>query len=115
VAALVWKDPIMVVGGDTFASSMIEASGGCNAFADTPGRYPRVDPAALESVDPEVILLPTEPYEFTDVDRRELLELDCAAAESGRIHVIEGELLSWYGPRMARALRLFSELLAPSS
>ncbi len=27
-----------------------------------------------------------------------------------RIHVVEGELLSWYGPRMPRALRTFSRL-----
>ena len=43
---------------------------------------------------------------------QELLRLDCPAARPGRIHVVEGELLSWYGPRIARALDLFSELLS---
>ena len=33
-------------------------------------------------------------------------------AVQGRVHVIEGELLSWYGPRIARALDLLSELIS---
>ena len=57
------------------------------------------------------MLLPTEPYVFGERDRQELLRLRCPAAEGGRIHIIEGELLSWYGPRMGRALRTFSTLL----
>ena len=51
-----------------------------------------------------MLLLPTEPYRFEERDRLELLELDCPAARNGRVHILEGELLSWYGPRMARAL-----------
>ena len=59
---------------------------------------------ALEAAAPDVLLLPTEPYRFEESDRLELLELACPAARNARIHIIEGELLSWYGPRMPRAL-----------
>ncbi len=111
VAALVWKDPYMAVGGDTFAHDLIASCGGQNCFAEGERRYPRVDVQTLEAADPEVILLPTEPYAFGAAERGELLGLDCAAARSGRIHVVEGELLSWYGPRMARALEVVSTLL----
>ena len=104
----------MVVGADTFAHALLVESGGHNAFAEREGRYPRIDEADLTTVDPHVILLPTEPYAFDEPDRVELSRLECSAARAGRIHIVEGELLSWYGPRMARALRLFSELLIPS-
>lgn len=111
VVALVWRDPLMVVGGDTFASDLLACAGGDNPFADPAlGRYPRIERRALEAAAPDVLLLPTEPYRFEESDRRELLALDCPAARSGRIHVFEGELLSWYGPRMPRALQTLAAL-----
>jgi ABC-type Fe3+-hydroxamate transport system substrate-binding protein len=111
--ALVWRDPFMVVGGDTFASDLIACAGAENPFAVEPGaRYPRVDPDSLAAAAPDVILLPTEPYAFGEPDRLELLGLACPAAETGRIHVVEGELLSWYGPRMSRALATLAALFA---
>jgi ABC-type Fe3+-hydroxamate transport system substrate-binding protein len=114
VAALVWRDPLMVVGGDTFASDLLACAGGDNPFAaEGLARYPRLDRETLEAAAPDVILLPTEPYRFEERDRQELLRLDCPAAREGRIHVVEGELLSWYGPRMPRALATFAELFAP--
>jgi ABC-type Fe3+-hydroxamate transport system substrate-binding protein len=114
--ALVWRDPFMVVGGDTFAHDLLRCCGARNPFADAgASRYPRVDLRALEAAQPDVILLPTEPYAFGERDRDELLTLDCPAARNGRVHVIEGELLSWYGPRMPRALRTIAELLLPGA
>jgi ABC-type Fe3+-hydroxamate transport system substrate-binding protein len=112
VAALVWRDPLMVVGGDTFANDLLERAGGENPFAASgDSRYPRIERAALEAAAPDVLLLPTEPYRFEERDRAEFLALDCPAAEAGRVHVLEGELLSWYGPRMARALETIAGLL----
>ena len=111
-AALVWRDPLMVVGGDTFASDLMRCAGAENPFAAASGRYPRVTRAELEAAAPDVLLLPTEPYRFEERDRLEFLGLDCPAGQSGRVHVIEGELLTWYGPRMARALDTLARLFA---
>jgi len=113
--ALIWRDPFMVVGGDTFAHDLLRCCGAHNPFAG-PGlrRYPRVERRELEAAAPEVILLPTEPYAFGERDRDELLSLDCPASRTGRVHVVEGELLSWYGPRMPRALTTFAALLRPA-
>jgi ABC-type Fe3+-hydroxamate transport system substrate-binding protein len=109
--ALIWKDPYMAVGPDTFAHDLLAACGGSNPLpAGGPRRYPRVDERAIEALDPELILLPTEPYPFEPAERVPLLRLRCSAARNERVHIVEGELLSWYGPRMERALALFSEL-----
>lgn len=110
--ALVWKSPYMAVGGDTFAHDLLVEAGAENPFASAERRYPRLDEDGLVRARPDVILLPTEPYAFGAEDRAELLRLDCPAAREGRVHVVEGELLSWYGPRIARALEVFSELLS---
>jgi ABC-type Fe3+-hydroxamate transport system substrate-binding protein len=101
----------MVVGADPFAHDLLAACGADNPFAGRAGRYPRVDERELAAAGPDVVLLPTEPYAFTERDREALLALDCPAASSGRIHVVPGELLSWYGPRIPRALATFSALL----
>ncbi len=110
-AALVWYDPFMLVGPDTFADDLLGHCGGVNPLGDACGRYPRVTREVLLALDPEVVLLPTEPYAFGAAERAELLALDWRPARESRVHIVEGELLSWYGPRMARALDTFSELL----
>ncbi|HXX49350.1 MAG TPA: helical backbone metal receptor [Myxococcota bacterium] len=113
VVALVWREPLMAVGADTFASDLIACAGGDNPFAAAGrGRYPRIGEGELVAAAPDVVLLPTEPYAFGEAERREVLALPCPAARSGRVHVVEGELLSWYGPRMPRALDTLARLLA---
>jgi len=109
--ALIWKEPYMAVGPDTFAHDLLACCGGENPLPRGGARrYPRIGLREIESLDPEVILLPTEPYRFGEADRTALLELACRAALAGRVHVVEGELLSWYGPRIPDALGVFCEL-----
>lgn len=36
------------------------------------------------------------------------------AVRDRRIHLVDGKLLSWYGPRIERALALLPDLLTPS-
>ncbi len=111
VVAPIWREPWMLVGADTFAGDLL-ACCGAEPFAAEGERYPRATLGEIAARAPDVILLPTEPYAFGERDRLELLGLDCPAARSGRVHVIEGELLTWYGPRIPRALELLSRLVA---
>ena len=116
----IWRDPWMTIGRDTYIHDMLELCGGENVFADAGRdaeaaagrRYPRVTLEAVERAAPDVILLPDEPYAFAESDRRELSALDCPAARDGRIHLIDGTLVSWYGPRIAEAIRGLARILA---
>jgi ABC-type Fe3+-hydroxamate transport system substrate-binding protein len=101
----IWKRPWMTVGGDTYASSLLELCGGANVFADCGDRrYPIVERAQIVAAAPEVILLPSEPYDFGPRDVLELAQLTLPAARNGRIHLIDGTLVSWYGPRIEPAI-----------
>jgi ABC-type Fe3+-hydroxamate transport system substrate-binding protein len=103
----------MTVGADTYIHDMIRLCGGANVFAERPGRrYPVVSEADLVGAAPEVVLLPDEPYRFDLRDAAELRRLDLPAARLGRIHLIDGTLLSWYGPRIRRALETLQALFA---
>ncbi|MGH3087827.1 MAG: cobalamin-binding protein [Rubrobacteraceae bacterium] len=106
----IWKGPYMTIGGDTYVSDIIETCGGENVFRDRV-RYPEVTLEEVEEARPEVILLPDEPYVFSAVDLEEFYALDVPAAREDRVHLVDGKLLTWYGPRMGSGLTQLSALL----
>ncbi len=110
----IWKDPYMSINRDTFVDSVLRESGGENVFADCEERYPKFTLGEAAVLRPDVIILPTEPYRFGESDIRDFESLgqEVPAVKNRRIHIVEGELVSWYGPRVARALRELSALLA---
>ena len=110
----IWRDPWMSVGPDTYAHDLLTLCGGENIFAGHKGRrYPRVRLSEVAAAAPEVVLLPDEPYAFGPVDAAEMARLDIPAAHEGRIHLIDGTWVSWYGPRIRGALEGLRVLLAP--
>jgi len=106
----IWKSPYMGVGSDTYVHDVLKVSGGENVCGRAT-RYPVVALEEIEALRPEVILLPDEPYPFSAEDLPEYYALDVPAAKEDRIHLVDGKLLTWYGPRMASSLTQISALL----
>ena len=108
-AYLIWRRPWMAVRDDTFVSALLDAAGGENVFAGAAARYPAVDAAALAAAAPDLVLLASEPFPFTDAHADEL------AAESGlpraRFRLVDGELLSWHGARTAEGAEYAEQVL----
>ena len=116
VFCAIWKSPWLAVGADTYADDLLALCGGRNVFAARgERRYPRVTLDEIVAAAPGVVLLPDEPYAFGPADVAELRRLPVPAAREGRIHVIDGTWVSWYGPRIARALPALRHLLAGPS
>ena len=91
---------------------MLSVCGGDNVFAGLPRRYPEVTLEAVAAARPEVILLPDEPYRFRRVHAKDFeAYTEVPAVRDGRIHLVDGKLLSWYGPRIAAALQVLPVLL----
>jgi len=112
----IWRDPWMSVGSDTYAHDLIELCGGENVFAgQRERRYPIVRLSEIEAASPEVVLLPDEPYRFGPAEVELLGALRIPAAASGRIHCLDGTLVSWYGPRIGRAIETLGALLDPGA
>ncbi|HMQ77580.1 MAG TPA: helical backbone metal receptor [Flavobacteriales bacterium] len=107
-AYLIWHAPMMVAGADTFVNDMLGRCGLTNAFAHRPERYPEVSPAELAVADPDVILLSSEPFPFAE---RHILHYN-ALCPGAPVHLVDGELFSWYGGRLLKAPAYFSGLLA---
>ncbi len=107
-AAAIWRDPWMFVGSATYADDLLAHCGGRNIAATWEGRYPRAELAKLAAQQPNLLLLPDEPYRFSAAD------LPAVAGVAPRIALCDGMALTWYGPRTHQALRTFRQLLAAS-
>ena len=107
VAYLIWKNPMMVAGGDTFINNMLECSGFENIFK-AKMRYPEISADTLKAVAPDYILLSSEPYPFKEKD---LLEFEniCPTAV---VQLIDGTYYSWYGSRLLPAMEYFHKFRA---
>lgn len=105
VVTLVWRDPFIAAGPDTYLSAVLSTLGSSNAVADLPSsserRYPKLGESELRALRPDRLLLPTEPYPFSDSDRAEL-----EALLQIPTRCIDGTTACWYGPRLAHILDL---------
>lgn len=92
---LIWRDPFMGAGEDTFIHSVMERVGFENVLRGR-NRYPTLERAEVESLRPQVILLSSEPYPFTPSHLEELRALFPFA----ELKLVNGEFFSWYGSRI---------------
>jgi ABC-type Fe3+-hydroxamate transport system substrate-binding protein len=102
---LIWKEPYMAAGGDTFISDMMNHAGFRNAI-QTLSRYPILSEKEIRSIKPEIILLSSEPYPFKEKHIQEL-QIICPCS---KILLADGEMFSWYGSRMQYTLSYFNHL-----
>jgi ABC-type Fe3+-hydroxamate transport system substrate-binding protein len=109
-ACAVWRDPWMWVGRATYAADLLALAGGEDVLDDPGGRYPRLEPAAVAALEPEVVLLPSEPYPFTEADAEEV-----AGWSGARVRLVDGRALTWYGPRIPSALQEARRLLGATA
>jgi ABC-type Fe3+-hydroxamate transport system substrate-binding protein len=137
VFAPIWFEPLMTFNADTYASDLLRVLGAENVFAererlyplkadlgeaeplppDDPRiagrdtRYPRVTLEEVEAAQPDVILLPSEPFPFGETHIPIFAKMNVPAAKNGRIFLIDGSLLTWHGTRIARAFNTLPSLL----
>jgi iron complex transport system substrate-binding protein len=117
----------MTFNEDTYAGDLLRICGADNIFAkrnrryplaadlgsgepepagERDARYPRITTDEISAADPEVILLPSEPFHFDEGHLgvvREILP-GTSAVRDHRVHTVDGSLITWHGVRMARAL-----------
>jgi ABC-type Fe3+-hydroxamate transport system substrate-binding protein len=103
-AYLIWKNPYMTVGSDTFIDKILAATGFENFFKDRK-RYPEITTGDLAGAD--VIMLSSEPFPFKEKHIEELK----AVYPDKKIMIVDGEAFSWYGTHIARCRDYFKELI----
>jgi len=96
---LIWKDPWMTIGHDTYIHSVLEEWGFRNLFGGRT-RYPAVTLEEIRRLRPECLLLSSEPYPFKESHRAMLAEQLAEQLPDTMVRLIDGEWTSWYGSRM---------------
>jgi ABC-type Fe3+-hydroxamate transport system substrate-binding protein len=135
----IWLDPLMTFNADTYAHDLLRICGAINVFADRDRqyplkadlgqadplladdprrvgrdtRYPRVTIEEVVAAQPDMILLPSEPFQFSEEHIALFAALDIPAAGNDQILLVDGSLLTWHGTRLAYALDTIPALLCP--
>ena len=102
VLYLIWKNPYIAVGPNTFIDVMLTTLGFQNAMKEE--RYPEVE---MTGLNPDLIFLSSEPYPFKEKHIEELQNQFPAS----QVVLVDGEFFSWYGSRLMDAPAYFEELL----
>ncbi len=99
VLYLIWKEPWMTISRDTYIARTLALVNWHTVGDDPAVRYPEVNLAAALA-ETDLVLLPSEPFEFSDEDRAEF-----QTAHPGlEVRLIDGEMTSWYGSRAIEGL-----------
>ncbi|HEV7823813.1 MAG TPA: helical backbone metal receptor [Mycobacteriales bacterium] len=100
----VWRKPWIALGRNTFAGDVLAHLGVDNVLAGHDDRYPRLLIGELNTLGPDLVVLPDEPYRFTAEDGPE-------AFPGVRAALVSGRHLTWYGPSMVEAYELLAAQL----
>lgn len=104
VAYLIWKGPYMLAGRNTFINDILTKNGLTNVIkAD---RYPEIEVEELAALKPQLILLSSEPYPFSEKHIEELKN----AIPGAKVMLVDGEMFSWYGSRLVKAVQYLFQL-----
>jgi ABC-type Fe3+-hydroxamate transport system substrate-binding protein len=105
VAYMIWKNPYMTIGSDTFIHKILAEIGFENIFKDKK-RYPEIQVEDLAEA--ELIMLSSEPFPFKEKHIEELKEF----YPDKKIMIVDGEAFSWYGTHIAKCENYFKGLIS---
>lgn len=97
--ALIWREPWMSAGPDTYVGDLLR-QGGLTPIG--PDRYPVLSEEELGALAPQLLLLPSEPYRF---NRRHQAELQKRFPDA-EVRLADGRALTWYLSRTEEGLAL---------
>src|SRR4051812_29279749 len=102
----IWRRPWMSLGSGTFAGDMLSRLGIDHVYAADQARYPRVTLDDVRGREPDLVVLPDEPYPFTVEEGTEVFG-DWGIS----IAHVSGRHLTWYGPSLVEARELLKSQL----
>lgn len=99
VIYLIWKDPYMIAGKDTFIDDIPTKNGLTNVIKES--RYLEIELETIIALKPELVFLSSEPYPFKE---KHIAALKAAIPEA-KIMQVDGEMFSWFGSRLVKAVQ----------
>ena len=103
---LIWRKPWMAAGSNTFINEMLQKVGLENVCPKN-SRYPEFSNEEIKALNPQLVLLSSEPYPFAEKHIKELREILPLA----QIKLVDGEMFSWYGSRLRYSPQYFQQIM----
>lgn len=103
---LIWREPYMTIGQDTYIHAIMQKCGLKNCFGNK-SRYPETTIKNLIELQPNLVLLSSEPYPFKE---KHIEEIKLHLPNSS-FYLVDGEAFSWYGTRLIRSVGYLNNLL----
>ncbi len=104
-AYFIWNEPLMTIGNDTFINEMMKHCCFKNVFEKN-NRYPEITESDLQKINPELILLSSEPYPFKEKNKAYFQNV----CPQSKVLLVDGEMFSWYGSRLIKSPASFIQL-----
>lgn len=91
----IWRRPWMTIARTTYASTLLESLGIDTLPRTSTTAYPAVELDEIAVMQPDLVLLPSEPYPFAE---RHVAEVERTVA-GARVVLVDGQDLFWWGVR----------------
>ena len=106
----VWEAPVMVIGGGSFLTELLEIAGGRNIYADLASPSPQVSLEDVIRRAPDVVLASSDGAAHIRADRAWQA---VAAVREGRVLVVDSALVLRPSVRLGEAAQSLARLLHP--
>ncbi len=106
---LIWRNPWMVAGPDTYISQSLSLLGWNNVIDPNLERYPTITAKAAENLSPDLVIMSSEPYPFRIRDADALKE---EWPSCPTIFWADGQLLSWFGSKSLELIQHMNSIEA---
>lgn len=112
---LIWNDPLMAVAPSRYGGDLVRRAGFTVPDPGNGEGYPRVSPRRIGELGVEVLLLTSEPHDFTAEEGEAIA---AAVGREGfprpRTAKVDGQALTWFGARTPEALAWWMRFRAES-
>lgn len=95
VLYLIWRNPYMAVAQNTWIDHILVHLGCINVCAHL-SRYPVINLDQLDDLGADYVFLSSEPYSFKEKHIEEIVSNHASV----KCILVDGEVFSWYGPRL---------------
>lgn len=112
---VVWSDPPMTAGPNTFIDDLIDIAGGRNVFGDVELPWPTVGFESIVDRAPDVVLWPQGEVTVENVEQlaRTPGWRDVPAVQAGKVALVDANLFNRPGPGVVEAARTLANILHP--
>jgi iron complex transport system substrate-binding protein len=115
---VIWSDPYMSVGKDTFVDNAIKLAGGQNIFENATDDYPIVSSEAIIEQNPDIVIFPTQMGiesfwgDFATVAARPGWS-SINAVKNNQMYAVNGDIIDEPGPRQVDSLEILAKIIHP--